>query len=329
MAASSMARPVPATRSRLAQNGGEAAPGVVEAVSSFDRMGLSDDILRGIYGHGFDKPSAIRQQAVVSIVRGRDVIAQAQSGTGKTSTFALASCQIVDTSTREYARSSYLSKDPSDEADEMLSRGFKDQINDVYRFLPPELEVVLVSATLPTEILEMKGRFMTDPIRIVVKRDEMMLEWKEQSGNLTLCDIYDNCPISQGVVFCNTKRKVEWLAEKMRDSNFTVSFMHGDMPQRERDAVMAEFRYGATQLMITTDVWARGIDVEQVCLIVNYDLPNNRELYVHQAGRVGRFGRKGAVVNFVKDNEIQILRDIEQYYGTNILECPEDPADII
>lgn len=103
--------------------------------------------------------------------------------------------------------------------------------------------------------------------------------------------------------------QVEWLAEKMRDSNFTVSVMHGDMPQKERDAVMAGFQSGATRLMITTDVWARGIDVEQVCLVVNYDLPNSRELYVHQAGQVGHFGRKGVVVNFVKDKEIQILRD--------------------
>ncbi|KAL3738543.1 hypothetical protein ACJRO7_019984 [Eucalyptus globulus] len=359
MATSLMARPVPATRWRPPPAAFETATGV-EAVSSFDRMGLSDD------------PSAIQQ-------RGRDVIAQAQSGTGKTSTFALASCQIVDTSRREvqglilsptrdlasrtervvlaigYYRNHgvhVVSGNPGRVLDMIKRRTLRtkaikllalDQIYDVYRFLPPEIQwhsllVVLVSATLPTEILEMTGRFMTDPVRIVVKRDELMLErvdqymvpveredWKFD----TLCDLYDNCPISQGVVFCNTKRKVEWLAEKMRDSNFTVSFMHGEMPQKERDAVMARFRSGATPLMITTDVWARGIDVEQVCLVVNYDLPNSRELYVHQAGRGGHFGRKGVVVNFVKDKEIQILRDIEQYCGTNICECPEDPADII
>ncbi|KAL3738537.1 hypothetical protein ACJRO7_019978 [Eucalyptus globulus] len=382
MATSLMARPVPATRSRPPATAFETATGV-EAVLSFDCMGLSND------------PSAIQQ-------RGRDVIAQAQSGTGKTSTFALASCQIVDTSRRDvqvlilsptrdlasrtervvlaigYYRNHgvhVVSGTPGrvldiikrrtlrtkaikllvlDEADELLSRGFKDQIYDVYRFLPPEIQVVLVSATLPTEILEMTGRFVTDPVRIVVKRNELMLErvdqymvpveivdWKFD----TLCDLYDNWPISQGVVFCNrenirwsgtatsawsrTTHMVEWLAEKMRDSNFTVYFMHREMPQMERDAVMAGFRSGATRLMITTDVWARGIDVEQVCLVVNYDLPNSRELYVHRAGRVGRFGRKGVVVNFVKDKEIQILRDIEQYYGTNVCECPEDPADII
>ncbi|XP_039168605.1 eukaryotic initiation factor 4A-III homolog B-like isoform X2 [Eucalyptus grandis] len=382
MATSLMARPVLATLSRppaaAAAAAFETAPGV-EAVSSFDSMGLSDDVLRGIYGHGFDKPSAIQQRAVVPIVRGRDVIAQAQSGTGKTSTFALASCQIVDTSRRDVQ---VLILSPTRDLASQTERvvlaigyyrnvlahacvGGKSMGEDIRklehgvhvvsgtpgrvldmikrrtlrtRAIKLLVLVVLVSATFPTEILEMTGRFMTDPIRIVVKRDELMLErvdqyivpveredWKFD----TLCDLYDNCPISQGVVFCNTKRKVEWLAEKMRDSNFTVSFMHGDMPQKERDAVMAGFRSGTTRLMITTDVWARGIDVEQVCLVVNYDLPNSRELYVHRAGRVGRFGRKGVVVNFVKDKEIQILRDIEQYYGTNISECPEDPADII
>ncbi|KAK3429699.1 hypothetical protein EUGRSUZ_E01187 [Eucalyptus grandis] len=256
MATSLMARPVPATRSRPAVAAFETATGV-EALSSFDRMGLSDDVLRGIYGHGFDKPSAIQQRAVVPIVQGRDVIAQAQSGTGKTSTFALASCQIVDTSTRDVqvlilsptsdlasqtervvlaigyyrnvlAHACVGGKSMGEdirklETDEMLSRGFKDQIYDVYRFLPPELQVVLVSVTFPTKILEMTGRFMTDPIGIVVKRDELMLERvdqymvpveREDWKFYTLCDLYDNCPISQGVVFCNTKRKVEWLAEK-------------------------------------------------------------------------------------------------------------------
>ncbi|KAK3429693.1 hypothetical protein EUGRSUZ_E01178 [Eucalyptus grandis] len=336
MATSLMARPVPATRSWPAAAAFETATGM-EALSSFDRMGLSDDVLRGIYGHGVQvlilSPTrdlaSQTERVVLAIGYYRNVLAHACVG-GKSMGEDIRKLEhgvhvvsgtpgrVLDMIKRRTLRTRAIKLLVLDEADEMLSRGFKDQIYDVYRFLPPELQVVLVSATFPTEILEMTGRFMTDPIRIVVKRDELMLErvdqymvpveredWKFD----TLCDLYDNCPISQGVVFCNCKRKVEWLAEKMRDSNFTVSFMHGDMPQKERDAVMAGFRSGATQLMITTDVWARGIDVEQVCLVVNYDLPNSRELYVHRAGRVGRFGRKGVVVNFVKDEEIQILRD--------------------
>ena len=137
-----------------------------------------------------------------------------------------------------------------------------------------------------------------------------------------MCDLYDTLTITQAVIFCNTKRKVDWLTEKMREANFTVSSMHGDMPQKERDAIMKEFRSGQSRVLITTDVWARGIDVQQVSLVINYDLPNNRELYIHRIGRSGRFGRKGVAINFVKNDDIRILRDIEQYYSTQIDEMP-------
>jgi ATP-dependent RNA helicase len=131
---------------------------------------------------------------------------------------------------------------------------------------------------------------------------------------------------------CNEKaalQQVDWLTEKMRSNNFTVSAMHGDMPQKERDAIMAEFRSGTTRVLITTDVWARGLDVQQVSLVINYDLPNNRELYIHRIGRSGRFGRKGVAINFVRSDDIRILRDIEQYYSTQIDEMPMNVADLI
>ncbi|KAK6931862.1 Helicase, C-terminal [Dillenia turbinata] len=375
----------------------------VEVTTSFDHMGIKEELLRGIYQYGFEKPSAIQQRAVLPIIRGRDVIAQAQSGTGKTSMIALTVCQVVDTSssevqvlilspTRELASQTekvilalggyisiqahaciggksvgedirklehgvqVVSGTPGrvcdmikrrtlrtraikllvlDESDEMLSRGFKDQIYDVYRYLPPELQVVLISATLPNEILEMTNKFMTDPVRILVKRDELTLEGikqffvaveREEWKFDTLCDLYDTLTITQAVIFCNTKRKVEWLTQKMRSCNFTVSSMHGDMPQKERDAIMNEFRSGETRVLITTDVWARGLDVS---LVINYDLPNNRELYIHRIGRSGRFGRKGVAINFVRNDDIKILRDIEQYYSTQIDEMPMNVADLI
>ncbi|CAN2059301.1 unnamed protein product [Malus fusca] len=365
----------------------------IEPIMTFDQMGLRDDLLRGVYNYGFEKPSAIQQRAVRPIIEGRDVIAQAQSGTGKTSMIALTVCQLVDTSsrevqalilspTRELAAQTekvilaignfiniqahsciggksvgedirkleygvhVVSGTPGrvcdmikrrtlrtraikllvlDESDEMLSRGFKDQIYDVYRYLPPELQVCLISATLPHEILEMTNKFMTEPgikqFFVAVEREE----WKFD----TLCDLYDTLTITQAVIFCNTKRKVDWLTEKMRSNNFTVSAMHGDMPQKERDAIMAEFRGGNTRVLITTDVWARGLDVQQVSLVINYDLPNNRELYIHRIGRSGRFGRKGVAINFVKSDDIKILRDIEQYYSTQIDEMPMNVADLI
>ena len=378
----------------------------VKVVSTFDSMGIREDLLRGLYSYGFEKPSAIQQRAIVPITSGRDVIAQAQSGTGKTSMISLALCQMLDTSTREVqalvlsptrelatqtektalALGNFMSVQVHaciggrsigddirkldhgvhivsgtpgrvfdmikrrnlrtrnikalilDEADEMLNKGFKEQIYDVYRYLPPETQVVLVSATLPQEVLEMSTKFMTDPIRILVKRDELTLEGikqffvaveKEEWKFDTLCDLYDTLTITQAVIFCNTKRKVDWLTDKMRQNNFTVSSMHGDMPQKERDAIMGEFRGGTTRVLITTDVWARGIDVQQVSLVINYDLPNNRENYIHRIGRSGRYGRKGVAINFVKADDVRILRDIEQYYSTQIDEMPMNVADLI
>ncbi|KAJ3289747.1 Eukaryotic initiation factor 4A-III [Borealophlyctis nickersoniae] len=375
----------------------------VKVVPTFDNMGLKEDLLRGIYAYNFERPSAIQQRAIAPIVKGRDVIAQAQSGTGKTATFSISTLQCIDTTTREtqalilsptrelatqiqsviLALGDYMnvqchaciggtsigedirkldygqhvvSGTPGrvfdmirrralrtrhikmlilDEADEMLSKGFKEQIYDVYRYLPPNTQVVLLSATLPHDVLEMTTKFMTDPVRVLVKRDELTLEGikqffvaveREEWKFDTLCDLYDTLTITQAVIFCNTRRKVDWLTEEMRKANFTVSSMHGDMPQKERDAIMQEFRQGASRVLITTDVWARGIDVQQVSLVINYDLPNNRELYIHRIGRSGRFGRKGVAINFVINDDIKILRDIEQYYSTQIDEMPmNDP----
>ena len=378
----------------------------VEQVTSFDAMGLKDELLRGIYAYGFERPSAIQQRAIMPILKGRDTIAQAQSGTGKTTIFSISILQCLDTSLREtqalalaptrelaeqtqkvmLALGDYMSVQchaciggksvgedvrrldagahvvsgtPGrvfdmirrrnlrtraikmlviDEADEMLSIGFKQQIYDIYRYLPPACQIVLISATLPAEILEMTNKFMTEPVKILVKRDELTLEGikqffvaveKEEWKFDTLCDLYDTLTITQAVIFCNTKKKVDWLTDKMRRANFTVSAMHGDMPQKDRDAIMAEFRAGDSRVLIATDIWGRGIDVQQVSLVICYDLPTNRELYIHRIGRSGRFGRKGVAINFVKSDDVRILRDIEQYYSTQIDEMPMNVADLI
>jgi len=161
---------------------------------------------------------------------------------------------------------------------------------------------------------------MNNPIKILVKRDELTLEGikqffvaveKEEWKFETLCDLYDTLTITQAVIFCNSRKKVEWLTQKMRDADFTVCCMHGDMTQKERDKIMSEFRNGNARVLIATDIWGRGLDVQQVSLVINYDLPSNRELYIHRIGRSGRFGRKGVAINFVKNEDIRILRDIE------------------
>jgi len=225
-----------------------------------------------------------------------------------------------------------------DEADEMLSRGFKDQIYDVFQHLPPKVQVCLFSATMPQEILEISTRFMRDPIRILVKRDELTLEGikqfyvgveKEEWKLDTLCDLYETLTITQAIIYCNTRRKVDWLTDKMGQRDFTVSSMHGDMSSQERELIMKEFRSGSSRVLITTDLLARGIDVQQVSLVINYDLPGNRENYIHRIGRSGRFGRKGVAINFVVEDDVRAMREIEVFYKTEIVEMPMNVADLI
>jgi len=377
-----------------------------EVCENFDDMELKEELLRGIYAYGFEKPSAIQQRAIVPCIKGFDVIAQAQSGTGKTATFAVSILQKIDTSlrecqalilapTRELAqqiqkvvmalgdymgaqchaciggtsvredmrkldigqhivvgtpgrvfdmisrkvlRTADIKQFVLDEADEMLSRGFKDQIYDVFRHLNSEIQVNLFSATVPVEVLEVTTRFMRDPVRILVKKEELTLEGirqfyvsveREEWKLDTLCDLYETLTITQAVIFCNTRRKVDWLTEKMHQRDFTVSAMHGDMDQKERDVIMREFRSGSSRVLITTDLLARGIDVQQVSLVINYDLPTNRENYIHRIGRGGRFGRKGVAINFVTDDDKRTLQDIEKFYNTQIDEMPMNVADLI
>lgn len=220
----------------------------------------------------------------------------------------------------------------------MLSRGFKEQIYDVFKNLPGNVQVVLLSATMPPEVLEVTKSFMRDPIRILVKKEELTLEGirqfyinveKEEWKFDTLCDLYQTLSIAQSIIFCNTRRKVDFLTKQMSAKDHTVSSMHADMDQRERETIMREFRSGSSRVLITTDLLARGIDVQQVSLVINYDLPNNRENYIHRIGRGGRFGRKGCALNFVTKDDFRLLKDIEQYYNTKIEEMPTDIANLL
>jgi len=246
--------------------------------------------------------------------------------------------RVFDMINRRNLNTAHIKMFVLDEADEMLSRGFKDQIYDVFKTLNEDIQVVLLSATMPEEVLEVTKRFMRDPIRILVKKEELTLEgirqfyvdveredWKLD----TLCDLYETLTITQAVIFCNTRRKVDWLTEKMHGRDFTVSAMHGDMDQKERDVIMREFRSGSSRVLITTDLLARGIDVQQVSLVINYDLPTNRENYIHRIGRGGRFGRKGVAINFLTSDDQRNLKDIENFYNTQIEEMPMNVADLI
>lgn len=246
--------------------------------------------------------------------------------------------RVYDMINRRVLRTRSLKLLVFDEADEMLDKGFKLQVYEIYRYLPPSIQVVIVSATFPQAILEMTNQFMRDPVKILVKRDELTLEGikqffihieKDEWKFETLCDLYKTLIITQSVIFCNSKERVEWLTQKMRQDNFLVSCMHSGLLQKERDAIMNEFRKGDSRVLIATDIWGRGLDVQQVSLVVNYDLPLNRELYIHRIGRSGRFGRKGIAINFVTNEEMWKLKDTEQYYSTQIDEMPINVHEFI
>merc|ERR1712151_317604 len=188
------------------------------------------------------------------------------------------------------------------------------------------------------EILDLTSKFMRDAIRILVKRDELTLEGikqfyvaieKEDWKLDTLCDLYETLTITQAIIYCNLRRKVDYLAHEMAKRDFTVSTMHASMTQEERELIMREFRSGSSRVLISTDLLARGIDVQQVSLVINYDIPQNLENYLHRIGRSGRFGRKGVAINFLTADDVRTLRAIEQFYHTQIEEMPMDIADLI
>ena len=375
-----------------------------ESVETFDELNLKSELLRGIYGYGFEKPSAIQQKAILPIIKQRDVIAQAQSGTGKTAAFAIGSLQLVDVTkdeiqclvlspTRELAQQTsivyqflgeclkvkvtlliggtkvgadldklregpqvlvgspgrvldlirrkqislaYLQTFILDEADEMLSKGFIENIKEIISLIPTTTKILLFSATMPKEIVEITTKFMKDPAKILVKNEELTLEGikqyyvylKKEDKLDVLMQIYRGIEIAQAIIYCNSKRSVDFVSEELKKKGHMVSSIHGDLKQFERDQVMRDFRNGATRVLITTDLLARGIDVYQVSLVINYELPREKETYIHRIGRSGRFGRKGNAINFVTPPEKDELDAIQKYYNTTIEALPTDLSEL-
>lgn len=377
-----------------------------QVCSSFDEMGLSDELLKGIYCYGFEKPSFIQQRAILPLYNGKDVIAQSQSGTGKTATFLIGSLQklkrdqrktqiLILSPTRELSLQIFsvleglsckmnitkylliggknisqdfveLDKCPQivigtpgrvydmlkryvlktediklvvlDEADEMLSRGFKDQIYEIFQYISKQSQVGLFSATMTQEALELTKRFMRDPVEILVKNEQLTLEgikqyyialdqesWKFDA----LCDLYSSISVAQAIIYCNSKRKTIWVKDRLIANGFTVESIHGDMKQQEREDILAGFRAGQCRILLATDIIARGIDVQQVSLVINYDVPRYREVYIHRIGRSGRFGRKGVAINFVTKEDARSMKDIEQFYNTIVEELPADLSSVV
>lgn len=373
-------------------------------INNWDELeDINISLLRGIYSHGFEKPSPIQSKAIKPIFDRKDLIAQAQSGTGKTGCFTIGTLQLINVKlnntqamilspTRELSqqifkvmssigsqiknlkiqllvggtstesdikqltnvpphiiigcpgrvfdminRRKLKTKDLSllvlDEADEILSKGFQEQIYNIFQYLPENIQVTLFSATIPKELDLITNKFMRDPIKVLVKNDMLTLEGIQQyyialhndeQKYETLKDLYSSITLSQCIIYCNTTNRVEELYKKMTDDNFPVCQLHSNMDKVERNINFENFYNGVSRVLISSNVTARGIDIQQVSTVINYDVPKCISTYLHRIGRSGRWGRKGVSINFVTQYDINIIRDIEQFYSTQIKELPAD-----
>ena len=374
-----------------------------QVTHSWDELEIDKNILRGIFGYGFESPSPIQQRAIKPIIDGRDVIAQAQSGTGKTATFTIGALQRVNIAehstqvlilspTRELSTqtskvvsnlgsfmdglkiqtifggsrieesSSFSTKNIPhiicgctgrvydmmrrdristnnikliilDEADEMLSSGFKEQVYNIFQYLNSDIQVCLFSATLPDEINIITEKIMRNPIKIYVKREQLTLEGISQyyvavnddrEKYLTLKDIFAFLTLSHTIIYCNSIKRVQDLFEAMCEDGFPVCRIHSNMDKSERDKSFNDFRSGISRVMISSNVTARGIDVQQVSVVINFDLPKCVHTYLHRIGRSGRWGRKGVGINFITRRDVMQIKKIEEHYSTQITEMSEN-----
>jgi len=370
-------------------------------INSWDELDLKTELLRGIYAYGFENPSPIQKKAILPIIKKRDVIAQAQSGTGKTATFAIGALQHIDESinatqvlilspTRELAAqsaavvtdigsmmkgirvqiqygglhnneySSFRAKNEPhivcgctgrivdlinrgtlqtkhinmviiDEADEMLSYGFKDQVHNIFRHLNENVQIVLVSATLPQQIYSIIDGLMRNPIKITMNSDMLTLEGISQyyvamdddrQKYLTLKDLFNTISVSQCIIYCNSVKRVVDLYEAMKEDDYPVTCIHSNMDKDTRDKSFAEFKNGKSRVLISSNVTARGIDIQQVSVVINFDLPKSVSTYLHRIGRSGRWGRKGIGINFLTKPDVPKIKEIEEYYSCQIKEMP-------
>lgn len=361
----------------------------------FEDINLSEEVQRGIKDMGFEEMSPIQSQAIPVILEGRDIIGQAQTGTGKTAAFgipivekcnpeekhvqALVLCptrelsiqvaeeiarlgkykkgitvlpiyggqpidrqikalkkgvnivigtpgRVLDHIRRKTLKLDKVAMMVLDEADEMFDMGFRDDIALVMDELKEDRQTIFFSATMPDEIIKFAKRYQTEPeiIKVVHKEltvpkvEQAYFELKEHMKTEILSRLIDMYNPKLTVVFCNTKKKVDELTEELQSRGYFADGLHGDLKQSQRDTVMGKFRKGTIDILVATDVAARGIDVDDVDLVVNYDLPQDEEYYVHRIGRTARAGREGKAFSFVAGKDIYKLRDIQRYTKTKI-----------
>jgi translation initiation factor 4A len=380
---------------------------------SFDNMGISDAVLRGIYAYGFEKPSSIQSKAIAPMIQGYELLGQAQSGTGKTGTFTIGALEKIDfnsdycqgiivSPTRELAqqtkfvldsigkfvkglrtalciggvrvsdnkdigrahivigtpgriihmvKAGYLHIDDLydhlkilifDEADQLMEDKFADQTKTIVSYTTQKTQICFFSATLtPSVVSSIRNTILNESaVYIHVDEDKLTLDgisqfyinterehWKYE----TLCDLYARLLLAQTIIFVNSRNRGDWLVKKLDGNDFPAKLIHGDLTQAERTEIMQEFRSSDIRVLVSTDLLGRGIDVQQVSIVINYDIPKDKQQYLHRIGRSGRYGRKGIAINFKTDNpeDERKIKDIEEYYGTQIDPMPENINDFI
>jgi len=372
--------------------------------SSFDELeNIDKNILRGIFSYGFEKPSPIQRKAIKPIIAKRDIVAQAQSGTGKTATFSIGALSLIDlkdnntqvlvlsptreltiqtakvmssigsmmdglrvqtlfggSSVEDYSgfnkrvsphiicgcpgrvhdmmrRGNITTKTIKliilDEADEMLSQGFKEQVYNIFQYFNNDIQVALFSATLSEEIQPIINKIMRNPVKITMKAEMLTLDGISQffvaveddrQKYLILKDTFSAISLSQCIIYCNSVKRVADLYEAMREDGFPVCCVHSNMDNKDRDAAFNEFKSGSCRVLISSNVTARGIDVQQVSTVINFDVPKDVHTYLHRIGRSGRWGRKGVGINFITRRDIPKIKEIEEYYACEINEMPSN-----
>jgi len=362
----------------------------------FDELNLDERILRAVTDMGFEAASPIQAQAIPVQMEGRDVVGQAQTGTGKTAAFgipllqkidpdskklqAIALCptrelaiqvadeirrlakymhgikvlpiyggqdivrqirglkdgtqivigtpgRVMDHMRRKTIRCDHIHTVIMDEADEMLNMGFLEDMETILSQLPQERQTVMFSATMPMEIQNIARRFQRDPVTVKVVKKELTVpkvtqyyyEVKPKTKVEVMCRLLDMYAPKLSVAFCNTKKQVDELVQDLQGRGYFAEGLHGDLKQMQRDRVMSSFRSGATEILVATDVAARGIDVDNVEAVFNYDIPQDDEYYVHRIGRTGRAGKDGIAFSLVVGKEVYKLRDIQRYCKTKII----------
>jgi translation initiation factor 4A len=375
--------------------------------NTWEEIGLKPELHRGIFGYGFENPSPIQQKAILPVLSGRDVIAQAQSGTGKTGTFVISSLQKIDVNmkstqivllapTHELASQianvvkqigSYMdglqvktliggqsaeqdigelkSSQPHvvvgcpgrvfdmmkrghlktfhvkmlviDEADDMLSTGFKEQVQNIFMYLMEDVQVCVFSATMPPEILQLTSKFMRDPIRITMEAEKLSLEGIRQyfvalenddDKVAVIKDLFSKINVNQTIIYCNSVNRVTQLTNALKADGYAVGYIHRNMSRVDRDFQFQQFRKGETRVLISSNITARGIDIQQVSAVINYDVTKDVHTYLHRIGRSGRWGRKGVALNLITQRDIFIMRNLERYYRVEIQPLPDELDNI-